>query len=526
MSSSTVISNYAWLNAEQSSVLFGPSAFHPSVKLWQLRNARILWLNESAASLDPHFRNVGDSLARYEDHILSSCAYAINQDSANAKRAFEDAHIEGYADRYGGPGIGLNGGSGRAVVVNNYHVKGVGRTQLVSSLTEESHASGGAYLEESVRETIYSEIVRAEFPHSAVPILAIIDTGLEQIWKTASGSKTERRVLIVRPCFVRPAHFERATAFYSGNAHEGANDTKRVSKFFSSAISLFGEDELCAAYETLWINWAQQLAYSFVHRLPHGSNTVSNICLDGKLLDFGAMSAVPTWSKTATMMNTQSIISLFHFLPATIRLLSYFFGRFLDSRFSSEKIIGSLADNARLAFRHTLVRETFRLLGVQQDVADAAATGAEFDRLRKTVVVLINHFQRERIDMAISTPEPKLKWDIDEIWNDNTPRHLQDIKAIVKNMIPPSQHEYAASQCRLLASTRTNLFREEAKATIFHAIEPGSANPAEDRVMIEQYIHKQITEARRDKIFLTENAISSSVLAVRCRSDAAPARVR
>lgn len=501
MSSSRVMSNYAWLNTEQSSVLFGPNAFHLPVKLWKLRHARILWLNELAAGLDPNFRDMGFSLARYEEHILSSCAYAIKENNAKAKGAFEDAHIEGYADRYGGPGIGLNGGSGRAAVINGYLVKGVGRTPLVSPLTEESHASGGAYLEESVRETIYSEIVRAEFPHSAVPILAIIDTGLEQIWKTASGSKTERRVLIVRPCFVRPAHFERATAFYSGDVHEGANDTKRVSQFFSSAVSLFGKDELCAAYETLWTNWAQQLAYSFVHRLPHGSNTVSNICFDGKLLDFGAMSAVPSWAMTATMMSQQSIISLFHFLPATIRSLSYFFGRFLDPRFSSEKIIGCLADTARLEFRHTLVRETLRLLGVQQDVANVAATGADFEELRKTVVALINHFQRERIDMVVSTPAPKLKWDIDAIWSDNTPSHLRDIKAIVKNMIPLSQHEYAANQCRLLAATRTSLFREEAKATIFHTVEPGSINAAEDRVTIERYIYRKIIEARRDKIF-------------------------
>jgi hypothetical protein len=500
MSPSRVTSSYAWLNAEQSSVLFGPNAFHLPVKLWRLRDARILWLNDLAAGLDPNFRRMGFSLDRYEEHILSSCAYAIKANNEKAKGIFEDMHIDGYADRYGGPGIGLNGGSGRAAVINGYLVKGVGRTPLVSPLTEESHASGGAYLEESVRETIYSEIVRAEFPHSAVPILAIIDTGMEQIWKTSSGSKTERRVLIVRPCFVRPAHFERATAFYSGDAHEGANDTKRVSRFFSSTVSLFGKDELCAAYERLWTNWARQLAYSFVHRLPHGSNTVSNICFDGKLLDFGAMSAVPSWAKTATMMNQQSIISLYHFLPATIRSLSYFFGRFLDPRFSSERVISCLADTARLEFRYTLMRETLRLLGVQQDVADAAATRADLEKLHKTVVVLINHFQRERIDMVVSTPVPKLKWDIDEMWSDNTPSHLRDIKAIVKNMIPLSQHEYAANQCRLLASTRTSLFREEAKATIFHAVEPGSINVAEDRVTIERYICTKITEARRDKL--------------------------
>ena len=151
---------------------------------------------------------------------------------------FDDDVTVGYADRYGGSGIGLNGGSGRAAVVNGYLVKGVGRTPLVSSLTDESHASGGAYLEESIRETIFAEIVRAEFPCSAIPVLAIIDTGLIQIFEESAGPKMERRTLLIRPSFIRPAHFERATAYFSGNPKEGQQDTLRVSQFFTQVVPL------------------------------------------------------------------------------------------------------------------------------------------------------------------------------------------------------------------------------------------------------------------------------------------------
>jgi hypothetical protein len=502
MNPTKISSNYSWLNTEQSDALFGQNICHIPLKLMRLRNARILWLNESAAGFDPNFESAGSSAVKYESHILSSCAYALKADETKADGIFEDDYVKGYADRYGGPGIGLNGGSGRAAIVNGYLVKGIGRTLLVSSLTEESHASGGAYLEESVREAIYSEIVRLEFPHSAVPILAIIDTGIEKIWQTATGPKRERRTLIVRPCFIRPAHFERATAFYSGNPHEGVRDAKRVGQFFSTAVSLFGKDELGAAYERLWVNWAQQLAYGFVHRLPHGSNTVSNICFDGKLLDFGAMSAVPSWAMTATMMNRETIISLFNFVPATIRSLSYFFGRHLDFRFNSEKVIESFADNARLEFRRTLVSETLNLLGVQPDVSVASAKEADFDKLRKAIVTLINHFQHERIDMLEATAEPKLKWDVDKIWSKNVPNHLRDIEAIVKSLIPIEQQEIAANQCRLLATTRTNLFREEAKATIYNAVELGSTSPATDRALIGRFISEQIAQGRRDNKFL------------------------
>jgi hypothetical protein len=198
------------------------------------------------------------------------------------------------------------------------------------------------------------------------------------------------------------------------------------------------------------------------------------------------------------MMNRETIISLFNFVPATTRSLSYFFGRHLDFRFNSEKIIESFANNARLEFRRTLVSETLKLLGVQPDVAAAAAIDADFENRRKAVVSLINYFQHERIDMLEGTTEPKLKWDLNTIWSENVPSHLRDIEIIVKSMIPPERREIAGDQCKLLSATRTNLFREEAKAAIYNAVELGSTTPAADRDLIERFIGKQITEGRRD----------------------------
>ena len=45
------------------------------------------------------------------------------------------ARIAAIADRYGGAGIGHNGGSGRNAVVGDLQIKGVGRTPLVSPET-------------------------------------------------------------------------------------------------------------------------------------------------------------------------------------------------------------------------------------------------------------------------------------------------------------------------------------------------------------------------------------------------------
>src|ERR1700681_3918252 len=52
------------------------------------------------------------------------------------------------ADRYGGMGIGPNGGSGRAGYLAGVHIKGIGPTDLIGSGNDGFHATGSMYLQE------------------------------------------------------------------------------------------------------------------------------------------------------------------------------------------------------------------------------------------------------------------------------------------------------------------------------------------------------------------------------------------
>ena len=230
------------LSKEECSVLFGADANQVPVLLVKLTGARVLWINPKAIQNDCIYSGDKNDLKNYERHILDSCAYEVESTSFGLTSTRD--LVIGYADRYGGTGIGNNGGSGRAVVINGYHVKGIGKTPLVSSLPEDIFSTGEAYLEECVRETIFSELVSLEFPHSSIPTLAIIDTGISQISNTTKGQIFKRRTLLVRPSFIRPAHFERATGFVNGNAKVGEQDQRRVSRFFSNSISIFGHVEL------------------------------------------------------------------------------------------------------------------------------------------------------------------------------------------------------------------------------------------------------------------------------------------
>lgn len=496
------MTDLSWLDNQASAEWFGESTYHEPVPLQHIPGARILWLNREAALADSLF--CGD-LEAYERQLLASCAFLVAQPEEIAAGA---AVVTGYADRYGGSGIGSNGGSGRATVVNGYLVKGVGRTRLVSALTDQSHASGGAYLAESVRETIYGEIVRAEFPHSAVPVLAIIDTGLVQVWDHAFGPAVERRTLVVRPCFVRPAHFLRATGFISEDPKEGQRDRLRVQAMFTHARSTLGEQGFANAYENLWRTWARQLAYAFIHRLPHGSNTMSNICFDGKLLDFGATSAVPSWANTATMMARHSFASQTGLLRGLISSTGYYFGRYFNARYASEAEQAKLSAITDEEYRRTLMVEGLRLCGLPRSVAERAVLGPQRQRILSSLYTVIKYFQGELVDMVEATPSPRLAWDLTKLWQADPPQHLSALQAVLLSLVSPDAAKDAELRCALLSATRDGHFREEAKDTIHAALDRSSRREEPDRAQIEQFICRQVAMARRDHRLEVDGAVT------------------
>jgi hypothetical protein len=280
-----------WRSTFDLAAIVSPETGHVKLPMARLPNARVLWSNPRARSEDPHYPTLGDQ-AEYERCLLEKCGFVL----ADPDTGVADAY--GVADCYGGAGLGSNGGSGRAVYLNGYHVKGIGRTPLVGLDTDISHASGGAYLEECVRESIFAEIVHREFPHGSVPTLAIIDTGREVIWDTEHGPKRETMCLLVRPMFLRPAHIERAVRYKSGNEYGGAADAARVR---ATALAIESQVGGAAAMDDLLRccleRWAQQIAHSYVSRLSHGGVTSSNVAIDGRLVDFGAMTSVPSFGR-------------------------------------------------------------------------------------------------------------------------------------------------------------------------------------------------------------------------------------
>lgn len=473
--------------------IFGTGPHAVPVELQRAPKARVLWINRRAMHDDPQFEACGASEEVYGAHLLNACAFIVPTDSTGQPPADTIA----FADRYGGVGIGTNGGSGRAAVVNGYLVKGIGKTPLIGKTANPMHASGGAYLEECVRETIFSEVICAEFPNSAIPTLAIIDTGLVQHWTgDYFGPASERRVLLVRPCMLRPAHFERAPAFHSSNKKEGALDFARVRHVSDEASRLFGTKLINRQLTVFLSSWARQLAYAYIHRLSPSGNSTSNICLDGKLLDFGACSALPSLAQITMVPGSPPTGNEFATLTEAAKSLAYYFGRCIDPSHDRPEIVERMVAEAGAVYQETILLEMLRICGVPKAAARAAIRGADHARLAKAVRVAVSYFREERFDIYSGTPVPRRAWDIADLWKPEPPLHLVPLRDVLADLGMSAQ--ICRDRCILVSRPRAALYREELKSHLHEQLASFELSPRDEPRFISELICKIVALSRRD----------------------------
>jgi len=251
------------------------------VPLRRLEGARILWFDREALA---DGEQGGDRLEEASRRLLRKCAFVV----AEGRRA----DVVGWADRYGGAGIGRHGGSGRSVLLNGYSVKGVGPTPLLGIGESPSHSTGGAYLEEAIREVVTSKTLRDRLPYGVVPIVAIIDTGIDQKWRIDGRDLTERRVLIVRRFSLRFAHLMRAYGYRPPTFQGKRDDAARVRYNAKLLTGMLGADSVGDLLGDGLRRWAEQIGYAMVSGIGIGGSP-SNLDVRGSVIDFGAVSALP-----------------------------------------------------------------------------------------------------------------------------------------------------------------------------------------------------------------------------------------
>ena len=451
-----------------------------------IEGAAMLWLNIREAKQDPVFSEMGGDREKYEQHLLTSCAYSVTTCATPTS-------ITIYADRYGGNGLEGNGGAGRAAFINGYYVKGVGRTSLISSRTHASHATGGAYLEEAVREAIFGELFAAEAPHSALATLAIIDTGRKVYWKEVD--KTETVVLIVRRPFLRPAHFDRALEYSAGPLEQdGTCDVLRVR---SNLRRLADKTDLGSWLSTLVSRLAAQFAFAYANRLSYGGISTSNMTADGRLADFGGSSALPSFSTTTLNpggrpISFNSAMQVLNPLAQDLAYYTFAYGgfNFEDGEFDL------MMRSAWSIYRETVHSEILLQCGLPPDRTRGALLLPE---LAAAIDHFVDHFQRAReIDLVMDDVSAIESVELYGVWSDNVPACLQPLKRAIFSLgfNVGTLRDEAERRSSVVSRLRPSLIRESLKKRLFVAVDSQSST-ASKRFAVEAAINKYVAENRR-----------------------------
>lgn len=261
------------------------------------------------------FRHPGRGAVNSE--LLKACAW-LTPASSRAGGLGETRQLK--AERYGGRGIGHNGGGARCGLSGSLQIKGTGCNSLRGRDVPADYAHGGMSLFECIQESLWSEVFSHALPFGAVRTLGVLGSD-EQCWWVTERWGAEAlagrygsppnlpRGLLVRPAALRPAHFERAALYRPvGNAREELQrDLERTRCCLMLLPQLLPapaggmpkgaslEEVLEAGLVEMATRYAMQSAAAMAKRLVHGNITSSNICLDGRWIDFGSATAIPQW---------------------------------------------------------------------------------------------------------------------------------------------------------------------------------------------------------------------------------------
>jgi len=337
----------------------------------QLQQASVLWLNERwfrERGLD-----VGESIVRcrIDRWLIENFAWAAPR-REDPPTAYGSRTRTWYADRYGSSdGRSLHGGSGRAAVVGCFQAKGIGVTPLASGGSDWGHSHGCCSIEELLREAIYAEVCGVEFPHGAVPVIAVLETALQftEGRPSAPDGVVMRRGIMVRPAVIRPAHAERAPCFRRSQqafVNRQPEDVQRtrdiVRRWSSSDRDNNGENRDSVLFD-LVRRVAQQVAFGQVHRLFNGGYFSSNLTIDGCLLDFGAARALPNWAYAQTIDHALGFGREMTIVDRMIESLAFHFKKYADP--AAVVSAEALRAAAAMAYDTTFQRECLELWGLE-----------------------------------------------------------------------------------------------------------------------------------------------------------------
>ncbi len=110
-----------------------------------------------------------------DSKFVDNYSWAVkNNFFTDKSRSHSDITQTMFAERYGGFGIGTNGGGARVVNINNAQIKGVGSNALAGDGALRSHSYGGLDIQGAVKEVIYSRLLNKISPIGVQNISGLI----------------------------------------------------------------------------------------------------------------------------------------------------------------------------------------------------------------------------------------------------------------------------------------------------------------------------------------------------------------
>lgn len=255
----------------------------------KLKNAYTVWVKPN--SDQPSY----DTATKYE-MLCKKYAYVVATNPCFKITDFDAQDTKKLiAERYGGTGIGLNGGGGRCGNLGSVQLKGVGPNCMVGDHANKEHSYGGLDAHYAIIETIYTCVLNKVLPLGTVAIRGLIFTGKETAFNFSKG-KPCWGVILVRDHCIRPAHFMRTHDFRPQKVYEHllVDDVARVSRINNRLLEVFGHVDKFIQWVGKYLqNAANQFAFARAARIAHGSLTPSNLSWDGQWLDLSLARFLP-----------------------------------------------------------------------------------------------------------------------------------------------------------------------------------------------------------------------------------------
>lgn len=467
------------------------------------RKAKVLWLNHRwflEQGVNSHDRDTQQDIITW---LLESYAVGFPGEKQKSSDFFE-ATKPYKADRYGSTDGTQTGGSGRCGTQGKFNAKGIGRTPLTSRTVERYHRHGFLRLNSAIREAITSEVAIAELPYGGVPVVAIIDPGVKFQFAEEDPRK-ERCGIVVRPNFLRPAHFERSLYFGDAGTRNSAQyqDALRVRDavtFVNNEPSVLARANIdFQNIEDAFVRFATQIGAGRAHRIWLTHFLTSNISIDGRVVDFDAVRSVPTWERAFFKSQNKSFGGELKSMQNALRSLKLYF-----SKYDAGNLVHY--DVAALGQKLSAVMEQAFLEGCMAafplDHEDAPDLAAHY-------LQLLHHYfhcqQNSSYEVFWEKPSSQRPWLFDAFnAADATAGPLeasvsQELRQVLIRAVgdSPIHEDTALNGFSRWLKPRRELFTHHAIPRVDSAISRLGPTAERNRQLIQGFIDREIATARR-----------------------------